>query len=120
MKNTNISEMASHKQSEIWDSGGGGVVIICIYGASLVFKAIFFIHSVYVPQNGRYLKTAGHGVKGNEIWDSGIVVVCIWGTFDILVFKVALGSLCVLVSKWTLTRKRLAIGQSGVKFGTRG
>ena len=35
----------------------------------------------------------------------GVVVICIWSTFDLLVFKDILGSLCVLVSEWPVTRK---------------
>ncbi len=30
------------------------------------------------------LKTAGYRVKQTEIWDLGVVVICIWGTFDVL------------------------------------
>ncbi len=48
------------------------------------------------------------------------MVVCVWGTFDLLAFKVMLGSFGALVSKWTLTRKNLAIERNGLKFGTRG
>ncbi len=33
-----------------------------------------------------------------EIWDSLVVVTCMWGIFDLLVFKVSLGSFDVLVS----------------------
>ena len=35
---------------------------------------------------------ASHGSKRSEIWDSGVVVACIWGTFDLLVFNVILES----------------------------
>ncbi len=53
--------------------------------------------------------TAGCRVKRSEIWESGVVVICIWGTFDLLVFKVILGSLIALVSKWPVTQKYLAV-----------
>ena len=33
-------------------------------------------------------KTAGHRAKRTEIWDSGILVVHIWGIFDLVGFKV--------------------------------
>ncbi len=43
-----------------------------------------------------------------------------WDTFDLLVFKVILGSFCAPVSNRPITRKRLAVEQTGVKFGFRG
>ena len=42
----------------------------------------------------------------------------IWDTFDLLVFKVILGSFGAFVLKWPVTRKRLAAEQNGVKLGT--
>ncbi len=54
-------------------------------------------------------KTAGYRDKRTEIWDSGIVVPCIWSTFDILVFRVILGLCGATVSKWPVTRKWLGI-----------
>ncbi len=50
-------------------------------------------------------KIAGCRMKRSEIWESWVVVVCIWGTFDLLVLKVILGSFGALVSKWPVTRK---------------
>ena len=38
-----------------------------------------------------------------------IVVTCIWSTFDLLVFSVIFGSFGALVSKWSVTQKRLAV-----------
>ncbi len=32
-------------------------------------------------------KTAVRRAKRSKIWDSGLVVTCIWGTFDLLVFN---------------------------------
>ena len=31
------------------------------------------------------------GRRAQSVWETGIVFVCIWGTFDLLVFKVILG-----------------------------
>ena len=47
--------------------------------------------------------------KRTEIWDSGTVVTDIWGTFNLVVFNVTLGSFGGLVSKWPVTQKRLII-----------
>ena len=41
------------------------------------------------------------GLKRTENWESGVLVEYIWGTFDLVVFKVILG---VLVSIWTRDR----------------
>ncbi len=49
-----------------------------------------------------------------------LVVTCIWGTFDLLAFKVILGSFSEFLSKWPVTRKGLTVDQNGVKFWTRG
>ncbi len=49
-----------------------------------------------------------------------VFVTCIWGTFDLLVFKVILGLFSALVSKWPVTRKTLAVEENEVKVGTRG
>ncbi len=35
----------------------------------------------------RKSKIAGKRAKTSEIWDSMLIVICIWGTFDLLVFK---------------------------------
>ncbi len=48
-------------------------------------------------------------MEGHEIRDSGVVVVCIWGTFDRLILKIVSGSFGAVVSKWPVTRTRLAI-----------
>ncbi len=49
--------------------------------------------------------------RRSEIWDSGTLVTHMWCTFDFVVFKVILGSFGVLVSKWPVSRKRLAVEQ---------
>ena len=40
--------------------------------------------------------------------------------FEILVFKIILGSFGTLVSKWPVTRKQLAVERNSVKLGTLG
>ncbi len=55
------------------------------------------------------LTTAGFRAKQSEIWDLGALVAHIWGTFDLVRFKVIFGSFSALVSKWLVTRKRLII-----------
>ncbi len=62
-------------------------------------------------------KMAGRRAIRSEIWESGVIVTRIWGTFDLLVFKVILGSFGAFVSKWPVTQKRLAIEPTGMKFG---
>ncbi len=62
------------------------------------------------------LEMAMRRAKLSEIWESGLVVTCIWGTFDLLVFKVILGSFIALVSKWPVTQKRLAIRATRTEF----
>ena len=65
----------------------------------------------------------GRIAKWSEMWYSGgggVVVTCIWGIFDLLVFNVILGSFSTLVSKWPVTGKRLAVKPNGVKFRSRG
>ncbi len=52
-----------------------------------------------------------------KFWESEVVVVIrIWGTFDLLVFKVIWGSFNALVSKWPVTRKWLAVDRKGVEI----
>ncbi len=63
-------------------------------------------------------KTADRRAKQNEIWLSGVIVICIWGIFDLLVFN--FGSFGALISKWPITRKRLVVERNGVKWGSRG
>ncbi len=45
----------------------------------------------------------------DEIWDSWILVIHIWGTFDLVVVKVILGSFSALVSEWPVTQNRLVV-----------
>ncbi len=48
---------------------------------------------------------AGRRMKQTEIRDLGTVVTHIWGTFDLVVFKVISGSFGALVSKWPVIQK---------------
>ena len=66
------------------------------------------------------LKRAGRRAKLSEIWDPGLLVTCMWCTFDLVVFNVNLRSFGALVSKWPVFRKWLVVERNGVKFGTRG
>ncbi len=51
----------------------------------------------------RNSETADGRAKRSEIWDLGVDVKCIRGTFDLVVFQVILGSFSAFVSKWPLT-----------------
>ena len=66
----------------------------------------FWGHSVHFSQNGRYLD---NGWQYSETLDSGVLVTYIWGTFDLLVFKVILGPFGSLVSIYPVPGKRLAV-----------
>ncbi len=52
--------------------------------------------------------------------DSWILATHIWGTFDLVVFKVILGSFGAFVSKWPISRKRRVLERNVVKFGNHG
>ena len=54
-------------------------------------------------------KMAGRRANKSEIGDVGVVDACIWGTFDLLVFRVILGSFGAIVSKWHVPQKRLSV-----------
>ncbi len=69
-------------------------------------------------ENMQYLVNSLFRAKKSEIWNSGIVVTCIWGIFDLLVFNVIFRLFGALVSKWPVTRKQLVVDQNGVKIGT--
>ncbi len=56
----------------------------------------FWDHSVHLfqiclTQGCTSKEVAGRKVKRTEIWDLIVVVICKWGTFDLLVFNVILG-----------------------------
>ncbi len=67
----------------------------------------------------RSSKMAGCRVTRSEIWYSGVVVISICDTFDLVVFNSILGFFGALVSKWPVTQKRLAVEQNGLKFRTK-
>ncbi len=50
----------------------------------------------------------------------GVPTKYIWGKFELVVFKVILGSFSALVSKWHATLKQLVIEQNRLKFRTPG
>ena len=64
------------------------------------------------------LKKTGCRVKQSEIWDSGVLAVCIWCIFDLVGFEVIWRSCSALVSKWPVSQKRLVLEWNWVKFGT--
>ena len=55
---------------------------------------------------------------GVKFGDSVTLVTRIWGTFDLVGFKVIVGSFSTLFSKCLVTQKRLAIQQKELKFRT--
>ncbi len=44
-----------------------------------------------ITQHGKYLGMASRSSKRSEIWNSGVVVACMWRTFDQLMVKNILG-----------------------------
>ncbi len=50
-------------------------------------------------------------VERIESWDSAVVVICIWGTFNLSVFQVIWVSFSAFASKWPVTRKRVAVSE---------
>ncbi len=65
------------------------------------------------------METASRRAKLTKIWDSGISVTHMWGTFDLVVFKLILGSFGALVSKWPVYRNQL-VQWNWVKFEIQG
>ncbi len=64
------------------------------------------------------LEMANHRAKWSEIWDSGVVVTSIRGTFDLFGIQYHFGVIqCTLLKKIWATRKRLVVKRNGVKFG---
>ena len=61
------------------------------------------------------VKLVKFGMRGG-----GVVAEYIWGIFDLLQFKVTLGSFGALFPKILKTRKVLTLQRNGLKFGTRG
>ena len=65
------------------------------------------------PVSRKVLVIERNGVKFGDPWT---IVINIWGTFELVGFKVILGSFGALVSKWPVSRKGLVVKQNGVKF----
>ena len=65
-------------------------------------------------------KMDGRRTKRNAIWDWWTLVTHIWGTFDLVGFKVSLWSFGAVFSKWPITQQQMVLGRKWVKFGTRG
>ena len=59
-------------------------------------------------------KLARPTAKLSEIWDSWILVTKIWGTFDLVGFKVILGSFSALVSEWPVKMAGCRLKQSEI------
>ncbi len=55
------------------------------------------------------LERANRRAKRSEILDPRVLIQHMWGTFDLLVFKVILSSFGALVSKWFITLKRMVV-----------
>ncbi len=66
------------------------------------------------------METTGCRAKRTKICESRTLVIHLWCTFDLIVFKVVLMSFGPRVSKWPVTPKRLVVERNGVKFETRG
>ncbi len=68
-------------------------------------------------------KTTGCRATLIEVWESRVVVICIWNTFDVYTFdaltlcNVILVSFSALVSDWCVTHERVAVEQSRVNLG---
>ncbi len=103
------------KRIEIWDSG----VLV-----SHVCISSFWVHSGHLflrlgpnvvgngekmKKNSNILNISPRRAKLSENLDLGVSVEQIWGTFDLVVFKIILGSFCAVASIWHATRKQLAV-----------
>ncbi len=60
------------------------------------------------------------GVKISKRYSYSFESFQYWKTFDLLVFRIILGSFSALGPKWPVTLKRLVIEQNGIKFVIRG
>ena len=58
---------------------------------------------MHLFQTGLKSKMIGRRVKLIEIWNSGALALHIWGTCDLVVYKVIWGTFGVLVAKWPAT-----------------
>ncbi len=112
------------KWTKIWAPGVGTSYIYTGYfwlvSVQDESEVIWCISEIFNFQQPCILKTAGRIAKRSEIWDSGKIVTHIWSTFDLVVFKVFLGSFGALVSKWPIAPKSLIVERNGLKFGLQG
>ncbi len=106
-------KMAVHraKWSEILELG---VPDSCnLYGIfdHLVLRSTLTL-SVHLSQNGVYVQNGW--LLSETDWNLGLRgIMCIWGIFGLLVFKVILDSLIALVSIWPVTQKQLSVEWNG-------
>ena len=96
------------KQTEMWESGCGSQLYEIPFNLLVCKVNLVIIQGTFLKL-ACDSKMAANRAKWSEICDSGDVTISIWGTFDLLVFKVIWGSFGVIVSKWPGTRKRLAV-----------
>ncbi len=89
-----ISKMVAHrtKRTTIWPSGRGGDTY-CMQGA---ITGTFWVPVHFRFSATIYLEKASCGGKRSELWDSLVY-------FDLVVFKVILGSFAAFVSKRSVT-----------------
>ncbi len=101
------------KQSENWDLG---TQVQQIRNTFDHFEVIW----VQLSQNVMQLKNM-MAVERNELEFGirGVLVEHIWGSFDLVVFKVSLKSFSALFSKWSITPEQQRAGRKLLKFGTR-
>ncbi len=101
-KMTCNSKMAGRrvKQNGIWDSRSCAMFMGYLWPFSVQggFEVIRCT-CLKIPCN---LKMAGYRVNGLK-FGTQVDLVSIWGTFDLLVFKVILGHSVHFISKWTVT-----------------
>ncbi len=79
-------------------------VVCCDFEASNLFVCFLKSWNFNVAADGKMrncniLETDNRRAKPNEVWDLRVVATFVWGTFDLLVFTVILGSFSALVSK---------------------
>ena len=107
--NSKIDGHSMHRAKwvEIWDSRGEVEHTLGTFDLSVQFHfMVIWCTYLIMAWNS---KMAGFRAKWIEIGDSLLLVERIWGTFYLVLFKVFRGSFGVLVSKWPVTRKPLAV-----------
>ncbi len=74
------------KLCEIWDSGGSCGMYIG-YSWPFIIQGYFGVIWCTCLKMVCNSKTASHRAKWSEIWESWVVVTCIWGSFNLLAFN---------------------------------